>query len=1159
MQLDIMHEASFDNITVSSHDSDVQADSNIIVSPSISVDVSVPDLEITPPCPDSGARPPSLDRGPSPPKGDNTSRPPAMTPDKTRSFVGEWYSELTKGNNSCGACEEKDNAGYLEHHLVASLNPRLTNLLRKGRFKALHNPEYKDMFVRKVLSSMDHLKDNPFEIITSEPERGYRFTYRFDLDFPELARCDHLTIFYFSKINTQDFVRDYNLKLSPSLQIINTPISETIIENSRIKRKGTVYKNTSNGKLWNGPTNRKGSTSMQAGHHHQYQVDAGGNGSTMEACSPDGICHNHKIIKGVVQPARGATGVHKHAIEDLPILSRLSTTNAKLKNGLSITKSKRIHCDLTPAQGIQSISPSTTRKYIPFFGLSCESPKRLPDMSLSKVARFYFDINIEEILRGTEFGGIFDKQLTDCCKNRIFDLSKILSLEVRRRRVGSYSNRLIRDGEVSQSMAELVAVSGDKSTGMFTPYEFMEQTREVTIEPKKSGCDSRTEEIGVIKEIHMNHMLGVRTFTGMDYDFPEVGEYEYCVLVRIRNGITLFLNENLNELFLMRKKLQKWYELSSDNNYIDKHKNVFTKLYKDLVHCDPQGKVDKDRGDNPYLTIVDNAIILLSNILNCLTDYEHINKNEMVDVLYAMTNAETGNIDGIRNLIEIYDILIGEVEKVLGSKKFRMGEGDLIIKDDTLYKDSNSYGSKAMKDVIEFEKCFDDIHCPCSKSQTWFDFLGVNPNNVTGMKEISPSDYELRTAAEFDKYMGDTGTASLAGGSADDLLVLLASNADPSGTLEKLSARGGFSSFLTPSTVQIGQQKYDLSKINENPEFYSQIYAAYVKSMSKSTATDPLSSGLSFSSELEDTISINILDDTDEAASSDYGIADLSPILGETDAGITSDLFGDTTGCMVPYSAPPTSLDSMFNGCPNPCGDPIKFLKSALTPDEMTSGGTTVDFSPTVTGIDLTSGITAGTPFGPTTTSSSTGGGLSTGGGAGLPTIDTTGTIGPSGTSALGPSGMPPQLLSLLGAPTVETLLKTIPELSGMLLFNYETMAVVEALEYKMTNSGLVKSWIPMTAELNQKAKSKPILCRLRTYSERKWGMRECPEFEFSTCDQYFILGDTSNKKEYCVSPDVQIKNYLIEQQKIYRNVAAGSVKTVNDSIQAVDTQLRLL
>ena len=1105
-----LYEASYDNISI-----DSQSDSTgPIKYPDLKIDVSVPDEPLEPPCPEN-----STIRTFNNSDNSTTEDETNFTGGTNKKFVGSWYVD-DRNLATCGGCSDTDTTVYLRHYLVASTDRKLTKLLKAGKFQALQTPENRDKFVMKVLGSKDHLGAGPAEIYAGEPERGYRFIYRFKMSFPELAECKHLTIFYYKGVNTQDLVRDYNLAISPSLQIMGKPLVKTIIENSKIYNTAFAYKNSQNGTIWNDETIRKGITSANSKHQHKYQVDAKGNGVAFEICSPDGVCHSHRISAGQVQPAQGAHGVHAHKMPKMPILTKVPAIDAKIKNVSSLRRSKNITVDLTPRPHDQPIQITPTQKYIPFFGLSCDPPITLPDDTTSNIARFYFDINIEEMLKNTDFGGIFDKNLTTCCRDRIIDLSKILSLEVTRRRIGDFERRNV---VVTNDLTELVAHSGDTQNGMFEPYAFVTQYREVSIQEQTTDvCKLVTKKIGVLKEIFMEYDIGIRTFTGTDFDFPESGEYEYCVAVKVRNGITLFLNEKLGELMDMRKKIVKWLEFSSHADYVDKSTNVFKKKYKDIVNCNPQGGVDNHKGDNPYLTIADDAIILLAEILECVTNYEHIGKTHMVETLYASTNAETGNLNGIRILIELYDLLITELKKTLGSKTLRVKDGE-IINNATDYQYGIIHGTKAFRDVIEFQKCFKNINCPCVNEGTWFDFLGIDTTDFQGMKQVSPTDYQERTLAENDKYFGSSGTANAGGSSTLELMALIngGTSEETLTAMSSMVSNGGFSSDLTPNRIKMGSKNYDLSKLQQDPSYYNKLYNLSLQGSSTSlyqnntllaSTTNGIDANGDGSTSMSDNGEITAWGDDSSTVDAATIAGDENPMVkvgleDDSDNNTCQALYGDSDLTLQ------ETLNNMFSGCPQPCGDEIRFVHQGLKDPGTSSDPPRDIFSP---------GIAVSADPSPSST-------------------------------------MPPQLVSLMGAPTTEVLLKTIPELQSMLMFNYDIMVIVEALVYISTSTGMAKGWIPMTAEIAANAALSPVLCRMRKYSERKWGMRECPEFNVSICDNYFILGDPSNKVEHCDDQDASIKNRLIEQQKIYRNARVGSVNDEQEIRVDLQRTTRLL
>ena len=50
---------------------------------------------------------------------------------------------------------------------------------------------------------------------------------------------------------------------------------------------------------------KNGETTYNADHVHEFVVDENGNGTAKQVCHPDhpNICHSHKIINWIVQPA----------------------------------------------------------------------------------------------------------------------------------------------------------------------------------------------------------------------------------------------------------------------------------------------------------------------------------------------------------------------------------------------------------------------------------------------------------------------------------------------------------------------------------------------------------------------------------------------------------------------------------------------------------------------------------------------------------------------------------------------------------------------------------------------------------------------------------------------------------------------------------------
>ena len=83
----------------------------------------------------------------------------------------------------------------------------------------------------------------------------------------------------------------------------------------------------------------------------------------------------------------------------------------------------------------------------------------------------------------------------------------------------------------------------------------------------------------------MNHRQGVRTFTGVDYNLPDQGKYQYCVKVKIKNGIIAFLNEKLKVLVATKTELKGWSEFSSQMKFIDAISKKFNMTYREVIKC----------------------------------------------------------------------------------------------------------------------------------------------------------------------------------------------------------------------------------------------------------------------------------------------------------------------------------------------------------------------------------------------------------------------------------------------------------------------------------------------------------------------------------------------------------------------------------------------
>ena len=165
--------------------------------------------------------------------------------------------------------------------LVCRLKPYSTYL---SDFKGLSVDNYNEIFILGIPS--------PVPLPTSTPDvKGG--TYQS----------------FLIEANEYSDVKEYSISYNKLVRVRNRTISpQTFVgTNARMNRS-----------LRKGLLPLKGNTSYDVGHKHEYIIDSAGNGVAKEWCLPDqsNVCHSHKIIKGVVQPANSkdisSAGVPTH-------------------------------------------------------------------------------------------------------------------------------------------------------------------------------------------------------------------------------------------------------------------------------------------------------------------------------------------------------------------------------------------------------------------------------------------------------------------------------------------------------------------------------------------------------------------------------------------------------------------------------------------------------------------------------------------------------------------------------------------------------------------------------------------------------------------------------------------------------------------------------
>ena len=256
---------------------------------------------------------------------------------------------------------------------------------------------------------------------------------------------------------------------------------------------------------------KSGETSAMAGHVHSYKIDAQGNGMTSKACSPEGICHSHKISNGLVQKAIGAQGAHVHIITGKQG-KKTSVSNILLKDSSSLKKLSNTSISLTP---------------LPSSELGSQTQEFSAARGLDGSASFIFDFDVVSALKHSPFGSIFSKDISSGVRREIISNARIISMEIIRKRV-----------DIDSSVEEIIASSSQlTSVSLLAP-----QSKLIRDRNNKDG-----KLLGTISEVNMGSS-DIRTFTGKDYSLPEEGKYEYTVKTTMTDAVVTYLNGKIKEL-----------------------------------------------------------------------------------------------------------------------------------------------------------------------------------------------------------------------------------------------------------------------------------------------------------------------------------------------------------------------------------------------------------------------------------------------------------------------------------------------------------------------------------------------------------------------------------------------------------------------------------
>tara|TARA_R110000824_G_scaffold54457_1_gene150236 strand:- start:6860 stop:9268 length:2409 start_codon:yes stop_codon:yes gene_type:complete len=497
-----------------------------------------------------------------------------------------------------------------------------------------------------------------------------------------------------------------------------------------------------------------------AKHSHGYKVDLGGNGFTTYVHG-----HRHVIKGGVVQEFCRGDMCHAHnSITGLTPSSKKSVINTKLRDFGAAGKLKRTSINLYPSSAGQL--PGTFLE----FNVARD---------VSGTARYAFDIDMEQVLKQSSYGSFLNNNLDPSVKEAVISLTKIVNIEVTRRRV---------DVEIDDEV-----IASSRQTGYKTPIsEDVKKIRD------RKQLDYKN--MGSIKEISMGYGYQVRTFTGTDLSVPLDGIYEYGVKMEVEDGIVGFLNQKLRELSTASTGIKGWLEYSSAPKYLDSSGQRFTKSYRN--------KVKRDYGST--LTPVENAVATYAEILSCVS--APTKGTKVVNTLYPLVNTCGGNMKGVSLAGELIDDLEARIRDSMGSSV----HGNST----STKKNSNSVKSREKTDFnkLTVEKFFSNQTLDVSYQENiGYDFMNISNSGQAGLKVISSDGVRSRTERELNKFSKKSVV------SVSEEVESLVGDPQKSSALSNLTLSQ--ETFLTPEIVYAGEftintQGDDISR--QNTEQYDE-------------------------------------------------------------------------------------------------------------------------------------------------------------------------------------------------------------------------------------------------------------------------------------------------------------------------------------------------
>jgi hypothetical protein len=373
-----------------------------------------------------------------------------------------------------------------------------------------------DASLGTVVSEAFNLEENTKTILTTG-ERVYEIDYKTYTYMPK--ESSHLTLFAVVRMDLEQMAEDYGISFGDSL--FGEIRYEVVIERGETNMISYVYYLQETNQIWTGPIHRDSEGNLLTG---QPEKD----GSSPPGARP---VRSEEVINPKINDLREADKLERN-FPDLTFAFKGYQKAAKSQPNRDQQKN-----DVSSA----------------YFSEAFITPSRKGDVGL------VFHVDTKKLIREqSAFGSIFDSTADEQAKERMYQLSTIKEMKIFRRRV--------------------TKVDSINKLGTPVKSNIFDQSRNISKVLISSAdadgvLESKTNDNAILREFNTLQISNdIRTFAATDKEMMLItdGEYQYGVSLEMNDGVIIYLNDQLDKLLDVKKRLDAYYNDATSDRYIEK-------------------------------------------------------------------------------------------------------------------------------------------------------------------------------------------------------------------------------------------------------------------------------------------------------------------------------------------------------------------------------------------------------------------------------------------------------------------------------------------------------------------------------------------------------------------------------------------------------------